>query len=119
MKTTVSSTLAALLLGSVLVLPAGCASGQVGLYRTRELADDAARAELGKQEAALRARQRALNLRLEDYDVKAAALTQGGERGWTFLYMHKNPAIGLGPGEGHFSVWVSTKSGRAVYLPGR
>jgi hypothetical protein len=106
-------------LAGLVLLVGACASGQVGLYRTRELADDAARGELAKQEAALRAKQRQLALKLEDYDVKAAALTQGGERGWHFLYVHKNPAIGLGPGEGHFSVWISTRSGRAVYIPGR
>jgi hypothetical protein len=91
----------------------------VPLAEGRVIADRLAAQKIAEQEAALRPQRPGLRLVLGDYEVSSGERPSGNEPGFTFFYVHRRPSIGLGPGQAHFTIWVSRLNGNSLYLPGK
>jgi hypothetical protein len=98
---------------------ASCGTSGVQLAESRAIADRLAAQRIADQERELRAQRPGLHLVLTDYEVTARERDAGNEPGYHFLYVHRHPSIGLGPGKAHFSIWVSRRDGNSMFVPGR
>jgi hypothetical protein len=103
----------------VALVGAGCGPNGVQLAEGRAIADRLAAQKVAEQERQLQPGRPGLRLALGDYEVTAREREAGNEPGYHFLYVHRHPSIGLGPGQSHFSIWVSRVDGKHMLVPGR
>jgi hypothetical protein len=101
------------------VLASACGPAQVPLADCRSIADKLAAMKIAEQQAALQTGRPALRLDLGQYEVNVGERNSGDQPGYTFFYVHRRPSIGLGPGQAHFTIWVSRLDGQSLYLPGK
>jgi len=82
------------------------------LEEARQISDNMAREKLA-------AATREPPLVFERWEVKVNEDSSAGVSYFMFNYYWNDDSVRVGPGEGHFSVWVERETGAPRLLPGR